>query len=38
MGEQQEIETLINEKASLFAMFLRNEHQSWKPRIAELPN
>ena len=36
MGEQQEIETLINEEASLFAMFLRSEHQSWKPRIAHL--
>jgi CRISPR-associated protein Cas1 len=37
MGEQQEIETLINEEALLFAMFLRNERQSWTPRIAELP-
>jgi hypothetical protein len=36
MGEQQEIETLINEEASLFAMFLRNERQSWKLRIAPL--
>jgi hypothetical protein len=37
MGEQQEIETLINEEASLFAMFLRDERQSWNPRVAELP-
>jgi len=29
------IETLISEEALLFAMFLRNERQSWKPRIAE---
>jgi hypothetical protein len=34
MGEQQEIETLITEEASLFAMFLRNERQSWILRIA----
>jgi len=38
MGEQQEIETLINEEASLFAMFLRNEHQSWNPRIVQIEN
>jgi hypothetical protein len=36
MGKQQEIETLINEEALLLAMFLRNERQSWKPRISEL--
>jgi CRISPR-associated protein Cas1 len=36
MGERQEIETLINEEALMFAMFLRDEKQSWKPRIAEL--
>jgi CRISPR-associated endonuclease Cas1 len=36
MGARQEIETLINEEASLFAMFLRGERSSWKPRIAEL--
>jgi CRISPR/Cas system-associated endonuclease Cas1 len=36
MGKQQEIETLINEEALLLAMFLRNERQSWKPRIALL--
>jgi hypothetical protein len=33
MGKTQEIETLINEEALLFAMFLRNEKQTWKPRI-----
>lgn len=36
MGGQQEVETLINEEALLMAMFLRNEGQSWKPRIAHL--
>lgn len=34
MGEQQEIETLINEEALLFAKYLRNEKETWKPRIA----
>jgi len=38
MGEQQEIETLINEEALLLAMFLRNERPTWKPRVAELLN
>jgi hypothetical protein len=32
-GEQQEIETLINEEALLFAQYLRNEKQTWIPRI-----
>jgi len=32
-GEQQEIETLINEEASLFAQYVRNEKSSWIPRI-----
>jgi CRISPR-associated protein Cas1 len=35
-GEQQEIETLINEEALLFAQFLRNEKPSWNPRIVNL--
>ena len=38
MGEQQEIETLINEEAFLLAKFLRNERQSWKPRTDSLPS
>jgi hypothetical protein len=38
MGEKQELETLISEEALLFTMFLRNERQSWKPRILELPS
>jgi hypothetical protein len=33
MGKSQEIETLINEEALLFAMCLRNEKQTWIPRI-----
>ena len=35
MGEQQEIETLINEEAFLFARYLRGEKPKWTPRIAE---
>jgi CRISPR-associated protein Cas1 len=34
MGSQQEIETLVLEEALLLAQFLRNERQTWKPRIA----
>jgi CRISPR-associated protein Cas1 len=33
MGDQQEIETLINEEALLFAKYLRNENKDWTPRI-----
>jgi hypothetical protein len=36
MGKSQEIETLINEEALLFATYLRNERQTWTPRIANL--
>ena len=32
-GECQEIETLINEEALLFAKYLRNEKKDWLPRI-----
>jgi CRISPR/Cas system-associated endonuclease Cas1 len=35
-GQKQEIETLINEEALLFAMYLRNERQSWILRIVSL--
>ena len=35
-GQKQEFETLINEEALLFAKFLRNETETWKPRIASL--
>jgi hypothetical protein len=36
MGEQQEIETLINEETFLFAKYLRGEKTHWEPRIASL--
>jgi CRISPR-associated protein Cas1 len=32
-GQQQEIETLINEEALLLAQYLRNERREWNPRI-----
>jgi hypothetical protein len=35
-GGRQEIETLINEEALLLAKYLRNERQTWVPRIASL--
>jgi len=36
MGEQQEIETLINEEALLFAKFLRDEQKMWTSRIVNV--
>jgi hypothetical protein len=36
-GQHQEIETLINEEAFLFAKYLRDEKPSWRPRIVEFP-
>jgi len=36
VGTQQEIETLINEEALLFAKYLRGERPTWIPRIADL--
>lgn len=33
-GKRQELETLINEEALLFAKYLRNERNTWIPRIA----
>jgi hypothetical protein len=36
MGKTQEIETLINEEVLLFAMYLRNEKQTWSPRTTIL--
>jgi CRISPR-associated protein Cas1 len=35
-GEHQEIETLINEEALLFAAYLRDERPTWHPRIVDL--
>jgi len=34
VGERQTIETLISEEALLFAKYLRNEKETWHPRIA----
>ena len=36
LGRKQEIETLINEEAYLFAMYLRDEKRTWSPRIISL--
>ena len=36
VGAQQEIETLINEEALLFAKYLRGERPNWIPRVPEL--
>jgi len=36
VGAQQEIETLINEEALLFAKYLRGELKPWNPRIVNL--
>jgi len=33
-GNRQSLETLINEEALLFAKFIRNERETWIPRIA----
>jgi hypothetical protein len=33
MGKRQTLETLISEEALLFAKYLRNEIETWKPRI-----
>ncbi len=38
MGKKQELETLINEEALLFASYLRNEKRAWVPRIVNLKN
>jgi hypothetical protein len=35
-GEHQTIETLINEEVLLFAKYLRNERNTWIPRIHDL--
>jgi len=36
VGDRQEIETLMNEEAFLFAKYLRGERPTRNPRIAEL--
>lgn len=35
-GSKQELETLMAEEALLFAKYLRNEKQTWIPRIVGL--
>ena len=34
VGKRQEIETLINEEVMLLGKYLRDERESWVPRIA----
>lgn len=36
VGKRQEIETLINEEALLFAKYLRNERKTWKPKVVNI--
>jgi CRISPR/Cas system-associated endonuclease Cas1 len=36
VGKKQEIETLINEEALLLAQYLRNDRQSWIPRLVSI--
>jgi hypothetical protein len=38
VGKRQTVDTLINEEALLLARFLRNERQTWIPRIVNLKN
>ena len=33
VGKKQTLETLINEEALIFAKHLRNERQTWTPRL-----
>jgi len=36
VGNRQTVETLINEEALLFAKYLRDERETWTPRITAL--
>ena len=38
VGKKQTVETLINEEALLFSKFLRDERETWKPRIVRRRN
>ena len=38
VSNRQNIETLINEESLLFAKFLTNERETWKPRIVRRRN
>jgi len=33
VGKRQTLETLINEESSLFTKYLRNERNTWIPRV-----
>jgi len=35
-GEKQELEALISEEALLFAKFLRDEKDTWTPRLVSI--
>jgi len=35
-GRRQTVETLINEEAFLLAQYLRDEHETWTPRIVNM--
>ena len=35
VGKKQTLDTLINEEALLFAKYVRNERETWIPRITE---
>jgi len=35
-GSKQTLDTLINEEAYLLAQYLRNEKQSWTPRLVSI--
>lgn len=35
-GKRQQIESLINEEAYLLAKYLRDQKQTWKPRLPQL--
>jgi hypothetical protein len=35
-GSRQSLDTLVNEEAYLLAQYLRNEKQSWVPRLVTI--
>jgi len=35
-GKRQTVETLVNEEAFLLAKYLRDEHETWAPRIVNM--
>ncbi len=36
VGARQSVETLINEEALIFAKYLRDERETWSPRVGSL--